>query len=64
MFRLDTSGFEMELFSGVGAGRYVALGLSDDTSMGEDLVIVCGSVSHIDCLIEIFKLTSRVDDQG
>ena len=50
MFRLDTSGFEMELFTNVGASRYVALGLSEDTKMGEDLVIVCGSVSYIDSL--------------
>ena len=47
LFRLDTSGFEMELFTKVGSGRYVALGLSEDSSMGDDLVIMCGSVSGI-----------------
>ena len=47
LFRLDTSGFEMELFTKVGSGRYVALGLSEDSSMGDDLVIMCGSVSEI-----------------
>ena len=47
LFRLKTSGFEVELFTDVGSGRYVALGLSEDSSMGEDLVIMCGSVSDI-----------------
>ena len=48
IFRLDPSGFEVDLFTDVGAGRYVALGLSEDSNMGEDLVISCGSVSFME----------------
>ena len=45
-FSLGDSGYELELFTQSGRGRYAALGLSEDSSMGGDLVIACGSVSY------------------
>ena len=40
--------YEWELVTGAGAGQYVAIALSEDDKMGEDLVIACGSVSSHD----------------
>ena len=40
--------YEWELVTGAGAGQYVAIALSEDDKMGEDLVIACGSVSFHD----------------
>ena len=37
--------YEWELVTRAGAGQYVAIALSEDDKMGEDLVIACGSVS-------------------
>ena len=36
--------YEWELVTGAGAGQYVAIALSEDDKMGEDLVIACGDV--------------------
>ena len=63
-FRLDTSGFEVELFTDVGTGRYVALGLSEDSSMGGDLVISCGSVSFSSSFEARINPTIHAGDQG
>ena len=40
--------YEWELVTRAGAGQYVAIALSEDDKMGEDLVIACGSVSSHD----------------
>ena len=37
--------YEWELVTRAGAGQYVAIALSEDDKMGEDLVMACGSVS-------------------
>ena len=36
--------YEWELVTRAGAGQYVAIALSEDDKMGEDLVIACGDV--------------------
>ena len=41
----DNDEFNWELFSTSGQGSYVALGLSEDKKMGDDLVMSCASVS-------------------
>ena len=36
--------YEWELVTRAGAGQYVAIALSEDDKMGEDLVMACGDV--------------------
>ena len=45
MLRIENGDYEWELFQKVGSGNYVAVGLSSDTKMGDDLVMACASVS-------------------
>jgi len=47
-WRKDNDEFEWELFSSSGQGSYVALGLSDDKKMGDDLVMSCASATKIE----------------
>ena len=46
--------YEWELVTRAGAGQYVAIALSEDDKMGEDLVIACGDVGVTYWISEMF----------
>ena len=46
LFR-SNSKYEWELYSKSGTGNYVAVGLSSDDKMGDDLVMSCGNVKIV-----------------